>query len=428
MNKKNISTIILCLSIFTSTYCQLWESYNTENSPLTHNSILALEEDDEGNIWIGYHKGFAILNNSEWEVYTIDNFPLHDSYGGKRVISFLLDDGETNWIGTAYGLIKWDDFQTTTYYNQINTNFEMVDESIIDMELDKNGDLWYATFLGVGKYTDSEWVDFGLDDECYSKSIANDLFMDDDDFFIGYGAASYGGLMEIQNLGCSDFTKNSNHPLNSNEKVFVCSINKDLEGRILLGGGTSTFSNDNAIGLTIFNENEWIVYNKYNSPLEGNWIDDIEIDYSGSIWLATDNGVAKLNSWGEWEIYNSSNTPMESNSINDILIDNDGSIWIATNEGLYQYFGNEIKTNITQLNVDLEVNIYPNPVTNNLLVKSNESLDLTLSDLTGRILHNTKLKKTYSLNIENLPEGIYFLKMTNQIGKTLTKRFIKCKS
>ncbi len=65
------------------------------------------------------------------------------------------------------------------------------------------------------------------------------------------------------------------------------------------------------------------------------------------------------------------------------------------------------------------VNVYPNPATDRLYVNSKQIITkLTITDLTGKTVAKISPKKSYTavLNTENLPRGIYFLKVIS--GKT----------
>ncbi|MGY5355930.1 T9SS type A sorting domain-containing protein [Wenyingzhuangia sp. IMCC45467] len=80
-------------------------------------------------------------------------------------------------------------------------------------------------------------------------------------------------------------------------------------------------------------------------------------------------------------------------------------------------------TNINTLEKGL--NIYPNP-TSNVINISNineiEISDITLIDVTGNVLYNSNT--TTPINVQNLNNGIYILKITATSGNILTKKII----
>ncbi len=76
-----------------------------------------------------------------------------------------------------------------------------------------------------------------------------------------------------------------------------------------------------------------------------------------------------------------------------------------------------------------EIKIYPNPTTGivNIIVSGNESQIKTVSvcDLSGKILENELDFRENTLNLSNLNNGIYFLKIQTSLGKTIHKVIIK---
>lgn len=75
------------------------------------------------------------------------------------------------------------------------------------------------------------------------------------------------------------------------------------------------------------------------------------------------------------------------------------------------------------------ITIFPNP-TNNIAtinLSEKENCTIQLYDVTGKILINEKISNTnrYQLNLENITQGIYFLKVTGNKNTSITKKIIK---
>ncbi|WMN11582.1 peptidoglycan DD-metalloendopeptidase family protein [Marivirga salinae] len=77
--------------------------------------------------------------------------------------------------------------------------------------------------------------------------------------------------------------------------------------------------------------------------------------------------------------------------------------------------------------------LYPNPTSNELNI-SYELIDDTLCsisivDTNGKVFYNSsflqELNKEQTINVEELPEGMYFLKLINEDNRTFFKKFIK---
>jgi hypothetical protein len=72
-----------------------------------------------------------------------------------------------------------------------------------------------------------------------------------------------------------------------------------------------------------------------------------------------------------------------------------------------------------------KISIYPNPTTDYLYIKSDLTIkEIQISDLNGRIINNLELQDN-KMNLSSLQSGIYFAKISDENGKTLTKKIIK---
>ena len=60
--------------------------------------------------------------------------------------------------------------------------------------------------------------------------------------------------------------------------------------------------------------------------------------------------------------------------------------------------------------------IYPNPVTNYLVVQPEHPSTLTLYNAQGQLLLTKEITTTHTLNTSHLSKGIYFLKATSEKG------------
>lgn len=96
------------------------------------------------------------------------------------------------------------------------------------------------------------------------------------------------------------------------------------------------------------------------------------------------------------------------------LIDKDGSFSLS-----------EIRTVKGTLSVS-DFTVYPNPSTGNTKVTVadiSEPTDIQLMDNSGRILKNFPMNNSNTVNIDNLKNGIYLIRVTNKIsGENLTKK------
>jgi ligand-binding sensor domain-containing protein len=123
--------------------------------------------------------------------------------------------------------------------------------------------------------------------------------------------------------------------------VFYTKENSGLPGMIINDiriDGTSSIwvATDN--GLAYFNGTDWTVYRTGNSGLPSNTVLCVTIDAFNRKWIGTNEGVAVLDG-RDWTVYNTANSDLPSNIVNDIGLKPTGSKWMATTAGLTRFDG-----------------------------------------------------------------------------------------
>ena len=84
----------------------------------------------------------------------------------------------------------------------------------------------------------------------------------------------------------------------------------------------------------------WIVYDSLNTPMPGNYIFDVAIDWSSNKWVSNPSGGIFLFDGTNWTQYSSSNSGLPSNYVYTIAIDSIGNKWFGTgNAGLAKFDG-----------------------------------------------------------------------------------------
>lgn len=86
-----------------------------------------------------------------------------------------------------------------------------------------------------------------------------------------------------------------------------------------------------------------------------------------------------------------------------------------------------ITTGFEMHKVELTVDIYPNPTSGEVMIKSKENneFDVSIISADGRIVFKQdKLKNNQKIELNNLSKGIYFVKITTTDNQTLIKKLI----
>jgi len=72
-----------------------------------------------------------------------------------------------------------------------------------------------------------------------------------------------------------------------------------------------------------------------------------------------------------------------------------------------------------------EFSLYPNPAQDFIQVDLNQNCDFRIFHLSGAVMKAASLSQGEAINIEDLPEGVYFLQLELADGSTAGQRFVK---
>lgn len=92
-----------------------------------------------------------------------------------------------------------------------------------------------------------------------------------------------------------------------------------------------------------------------------------------------------------------------------------GTIQINNNVSIYNVYSN------------ISVSVFPNPLTNklNIISNSDEKIEVVLSDIAGRIVHQEAFSSSLSMNTEQLAKGTYLYELRNKNGIVKIGKVVK---
>lgn len=102
-------------------------------------------------------------------------------------------------------------------------------------------------------------------------------------------------------------------------------------------------------------------------------------------------------------------------------------------QGVQQPYEISVTTGVKEENINLVMNVFPNPTINYITLKvdastslSDQQLSFQLIDLKGKIIENKNvMQSNTSINMETLPKAIYFLNVTDNKQVVKTFKIIK---
>nr|AIA91524.1 CAZy families PL1 protein [uncultured Flavobacteriaceae bacterium] len=94
-------------------------------------------------------------------------------------------------------------------------------------------------------------------------------------------------------------------------------------------------------------------------------------------------------------------------------------------EFVYAIVCSEINLNTEELSIT-DIQLYPNPVTENIHIKSKEEIQkVEIYSTSGNLVFSQNMNNKSIVNVEHLTNGIYLIKITDQKGVAKTAKFIK---
>ena len=399
--------------------------YNSGNSGLPTNDILAVATDTNGNKWIGTNGGGLVkYDGSNWTVYNSANSVLptdvikditvdsngivwaasYDKDGTKggiikidnNNISLILlgasgynpgnsvtslsfnNSNNVLWAGTnGNGLMKMDG-QTHTFYTSDNSGLPANNE-IIDVKTASDGSVWVVTDLGdLAHFDGTNWTD-------YNTSNSN-LSSDPQSVNID----SNGNIWVGTKTGLSEFDGSS----------FVDHGSKGSIRSLFIDGNDNIWAGTNSNNLDEYNGSTWSHYETSNSGLpKGISIGKIYYDSNGGLWItssSSDIGVIVYDGT-TWKTFNSTNSGLQRNDISQVVEDRDGNIWAASSYGISVYDG----ANWTKKNDYLNLNIYDSAI-NDMAVDTSNNIWIAPGN-SGLIKYNGSSWKQYDMSNTPLP-------------------------
>lgn len=214
-----------------------WTWYTAQNSPFISNTVFDVAFDKEGNMWGGtgneFDKGCLFkYDGTNWEIFTPENSGLPTT-----IVAALAFDSKNNlWLhcrdrGNSIGqelgggLTKYDGNTWTTYNTR---NSGIPSNSILDITIDKNDDLWLATYGGVGitHYDGKTWTSYNMENSGIAYNEVSKITLD-------YGRDCV-WLNHLDSRGISTAKLNWGSSIESNR------LNNQNEGFVIYSDATST--------------------------------------------------------------------------------------------------------------------------------------------------------------------------------------------
>ncbi len=399
----------------------LFTNYTTSNSQLPNDKVSAVAVDANDNIWAATDGGVVKFDGAtNWTIYNMSNSGFPNDY----IISIAVDKNNNIWAGTdGDGVLFYNQTANTwTTYNASNTSNGLCDNAIYYIAANNDGYIWFGSH-GNGasklKLSDMTWTTYK------TELPQNDMSNPASIFHIYVDASNYTWFST--DYGLSYYNNTTFTTIDTTGSIGNSNTTFAIDGNNNRWAGVPVKGVDKLNSSNVFVAN----YDKDNG-LDDAGVTDIKFDSQGNLWIAqftsygpsvVVGGITKFDVTDGSGVTYSETQGLNSEFVNRIAIDSDDNIWLATDGGLSKYpnSGDGINENYSNNFLD----IYPNPAQDYLNINGNiNSGVVEISDIAGRSVLSQSIYSSVKINIANLVDGIYFIKITED-GKTYNGKFIK---
>jgi ligand-binding sensor domain-containing protein len=296
---------------------------------LPSDAINAIAEDERGDIWIGTQaSGVAVLDRTK------GRFRHHRGDGGglraDLVLSLTRDAAGMMWLGTGSGLRRHRPEGDTfvAYHHDPDNSSTLSSDVIRSVYSDRQGNLWAGTYSEGLNLLRRERPGFlrYVHDPANPESLLDDSalsFLETKDGVVWVGT---------ENGGVHRFDPQTGRLARyRNGHAATLCLHEDAKRRLWVG----TY----AAGLSLFDPHQG-AFTPYviGGALENDIVWDIDEDAEGVLWLATDNGLVRLDTAAR-EVARFRDDPAQADDVGNNFVrtlfrDREGTLWMGTLGGL----------------------------------------------------------------------------------------------
>lgn len=385
------------------------------------NSIIDIDSDSEGNIWIVTRMDYAARYDSEsWEIWE-----LPFSEGGHWGIE--VDRNDHAWVATWQNGALRIDSDSITKFGPNNSTLQGVEANINyvvlrDIFEDANGIIWCPSYLGypnrpVSFYDPStdRW-DYYSNSDGLDQNDIQSIHVVDGVLWTGYlNSGAYRtefGTDPFDHAGIVSTQYTTADFLPSDD---IRVIYSDLIGTVWIGTNAGLAYYDEGIDRFI----------RVELPSgAGPQINALEVDPRNNLWIGTSNSLVLMEANGSgFEVYTTANSRIAGNEVTSLHFDEEEFLWVGTSSGL-----SRLDYSLGNLVVDVEeVAAFPNPFVipehDNVFFTFDGVADVSIYTIAGELVRETNTSSGWNGKNEageGVASGMYLFHIFTDDGQSHT--------
>lgn len=316
----------------------------TEENGLLSNRISALYVDSNNKLWVGTNKGIQRFDGSAFTTLISENEEYPELY-----FSEIVEAGDgTMWFAGNLGVWSFDGTTWTTYTPE---NSELLFDYTRCITIDSEGVIWISyssnwiegkeESFGVASFDGSGWRNYSVDNSGLGTNNIDVITVDSKN--VKWFGSQYEDKEALWSFDDTSWA--------SYEIEYVTDLEVDSSGTLWVASGSWVSLNTWYVGmpapsspLKSFDGSTWTdhYYDEHlPNPITGFW--GIEVEPDGTQWFVTGNntyGNMSLHSFDGSMLHSYYTDGPRDHTIYDVMVDNKNDLWIATHYGITKYDGN----------------------------------------------------------------------------------------
>lgn len=366
------------------------ENFNTDNSPMMHNTIRAMERDPNGNLWLATDNGLYKKTGPNWISYNMSN----SNFPSNAIRSIAFDAQVNPAIGFFdHGLMIFDGENWIHY--DVN-NSPLPDNFVKNLSYDLNGALWISTTGGLVKKMNNDWTMWDSYNSIAWTNNFTKVTVDPNNNNKYVGSINGGFLVFVDDT------------LQSVEISYTNNISDNTIHDILIRPNGDIWCASPSGGLQMrFGYNIWAWFNTENSSIPSSSFN--ALTGSEVVYLSSHNQGVVVMTGDVFTTINMNNSNLPTNYIVSVVLDeNESVLWIATNShGLFKL---DLKTvDLTENQIGI-TEPYPNPFHETLYFGTTVN-HLVIQNYLGQIIAEYKQLGANSIDLQELESGMYWIQL-----------------
>lgn len=121
----------------------------------------------------------------------------------------------------------------------------------------------------------------------------------------------------------------------------------------------------------------------------------------------------------QWDSLNTRNSSLTSDYISSMAVDANNNLWMGNlTYGLDVYNKNGVVLSVEKMNPAIEALVYPNPSNGvfNIHLRNADAMDITVSNINGQTVNETKANTTAVIDLSSQPKGLYIANVRTAAG------------